>query len=326
MLLIKNNSHIPAFNLATEEYLLTNLKENAFTLWRNEKAVIVGKNQNTISEINSDYTEKNNISVIRRLTGGGAVFHDLGNLNYTYIEKEENKNFNNYSYFTADLLDYLKTHGIKAELSGRNDILIEGKKFCGNAQCIKNGFVMHHGCILFSADLSKLSGALNVNAAKIASKGIKSVSSRVANIIDYMENKISIEEFQNGFEAFIVDRHGYVSVDLSENDKKSINKLVDEKYGTWEWNFGYSPDYNFENSCKFDFGLVEIKLFIESGIIKSAKILGDFFGKKDVSEIEAAITGHRHRTIELTKALESFDISDYISGCNNTALVKQLIN
>ncbi len=272
------------------------------------------------------YVQNNNIDVVRRLTGGGAVFHDLGNINYTYIEPSQSGNFNNYSYFTNDLIDYLKSLNINAELSGRNDLLIDGKKFCGNAQCIKNNNIMHHGCILYSADLSTLTNALKVNPAKIQSKGIKSVSSRVTNVIEHMENKLSPIEFLTGFENFVEQRHSCKTIYLSENDKAKIQALADSKYSTWDWNFGSSPDYNFKALKKFDFGLIEIYLEIQNGIIIKAKIGGDFFGKKDIFVIENEIIGIKHDINELTKALEKYKIDEYISGCTNEVLIPLLIN
>lgn len=326
MLLIKNDNTDPAFNLACEEYLLCTVKEPTFTLWQNKRSIIVGKNQNTLNEIDLQYVKENDISVIRRLTGGGAVFHDLGNINYTYIEPSQSGNFNNYSYFTNDLIDYLKTLNVNAELSGRNDLLIDGKKFCGNAQCIKNNNIMHHGCILYSADLSTLTNALKVNPAKIQSKGIKSVSSRVTNVIDHMKNKLSAFDFLNGFESFVAQRHGYTPIYLSEAEKAEIQALADSKYSSWDWNFGNSPDYNFKACKKFDFGLIEIYLEIENGIITKAKIGGDFFGKKDIFIIENEIIGKKHAINELTKALEKYKIDEYISGCSNATLLTLLIN
>ena len=324
MKIIRNNNIDPAFNLATEEYILKyfDADEPVFMLWRNNAAVIVGKNQNTFSEIDLDFVKENNVRVIRRLTGGGAVFHDLGNVNFTFMENEQDGHFNNYTYYTTDLVDFLAAFGVQAELSGRNDILIDGKKICGNAQCVSNHKVMHHGCILYSADLSRLTHALKAKKEKFDGKSVKSVASRVTNIVDHMDDKMEVTAFLDAFERFIAERYACAEYRFTAQDIESIQQLTDEKYDTWEWNFGRSPDYNFMNTQKFDFGLIEIHLMISAGMLHMVKISGDFFGKRDISEIETALTGHYHKAEEIEAVLGKYDISQYISGCTKETFVK----
>jgi lipoate-protein ligase A len=202
MLLIYNDKTNPYFNLAMEEYLLKNFNEDLFILWRNESSVIVGKNQNTLSEINLEYIKENNIPVVRRQSGGGAVFHDLGNINFTFIANDNNS-FSDFKRFTQPIIDLLKTLDINAEFSGRNDLLIDGKKFSGNAQYNYKNKVMHHGTLLFSSQIGDLSNALKVKPIKFEGKGIKSVKSRVTNISEHLKYDIDILEFKDftNFEA-----------------------------------------------------------------------------------------------------------------------------
>ena len=244
MNLIRTPSTDPAFNLAAEEYLLRTVRAPACMLWRNEKAVIVGKNQDTAGEIDQAYVEAHGIRVIRRLTGGGAVFHDLGNVNYTFIEPEGGGHFNDYAWFTADLISYLAALGVKAEQNDRNDVLADGKKICGNAQCVMNGMVMHHGCILYDADLSALARALKPDPEKLRGKGIASVAARVANIRALGDLAMDAAAFMNGFADYMKRRHGCIESTFSAEDTARMQRLADEKYSTWAWNFGSSPDWD----------------------------------------------------------------------------------
>lgn len=187
MIYVKSNSTKPQFNLALEEYVFEHLDEygEIFMLWQNEPSIIVGKHQNTIEEINTKYVKENNINVVRRLSGGGAVYHDLGNLNYTIISKDEGSKGFDFKTFSQPVIDVLADLGIRAEFTGRNDIVIGDQKFCGNAQYMKKGKVLHHGAILFDTELDVLGKSLKVSKDKIASKGVKSVRSRVTNIKDH---------------------------------------------------------------------------------------------------------------------------------------------
>lgn len=291
-------------------------------LWRNSRAVIVGINQNTAAEVDRRYCEDNNIKVVRRLTGGGAVFHDLGNVNYTYIEENDNTKFSNYTRFTKDIIDYLETLGLSAELSGRNDCLLNGKKIMGNAQCVKGGNIMHHGCILYSADLSVLSKALKVNKAKIESKGIKSVSSRVTNIADNLKEPMDVETFINGLETFMVKRYNCKVRELSKEETAAVNALSEQKYSTFLWNYGASPDYTYEKTEKFPAGLVTLHFNVKGGNITDIKISGDFFGIEDISILEDKIKGVKHEKAALSDALSTTDTDLFIKGLKTPDLIK----
>ena len=321
MLLINNTCTNAYFNLAMEEYFLKNCNEDIFLLWRNENAIIVGKNQNTLSEINYDYVKNNNIKVVRRQSGGGAVFHDLGNINFTFISCNDNS-FSDFKIFTMPIIDALKELGIEAEFSGRNDLLINNQKFSGNAQYNYKNKVMHHGTLLFSSEINDLSNALKVKPLKFEGKGVKSVKSRVTNISSHLKKEMSVLEFKDYLMNFINKRdENSRFYELSDEDMKNINKLVEEKYSTWEWNFGNSPKYSLNKELKYPGGNVEFNLDVKDGIIKNIKFFGDFFGKEDVSFIEDKLKNIKHSEDSIKTALKDVNIDNYFLNCNIDILV-----
>lgn len=325
MLLIFNDNTNPYFNLAMEEYLLKNTDEDLFILWRNKPSIIVGKNQNTLSEINLDYVREHSIPVIRRQSGGGAVFHDLGNINFTFISCNNNS-FSDFKRFTQPIIDLLNTLGINAKFSGRNDLLIDGKKFSGNAQYNYKNKVMHHGTLLFSSKITDLSNALKVKNIKFEGKGIKSVKSRVTNIKDHLNKNIDILEFKdllmNYMYSISSDNNFYT---LTKKDIENIENLVEEKYATWEWNFGNSPKYSFFNELKYPNGHIEFNLEVEKGYIKKIKLFGDFFGKEDISTLEILLCGIKHEEESLRTALEHININNYLLGADIDILVSGIL-
>ena len=325
MLLINNTNTNAYFNLAMEEYFLKNTNEDIFLLWQNENSIIVGKNQNTLSEINYDYVKENNIKVVRRLSGGGAVFHDLGNINFTFISCNDNS-FSDFKKFTMPIVDALKELNVNAEFSGRNDLLIDGQKFSGNAQYNYKNKVMHHGTLLFSSEINNLSNALKVKPSKFQGKSVKSVKSRVTNISSHLDKEMTVLEFKDYLMDFINKRdensHFY---ELNDKDIESINKLVEEKYSTWEWNFGYSPKYSLYNEVKYPGGNLEFSLDVHDGLIKDIKFFGDFFGKEDISFIENKLRNVKHNEYSIKSALEDVDINNYFLNCNIDILVSGIM-
>ena len=320
MIYIKNDSNNPHFNLALEEYFLKNFKgEEYFILWQNESSIIIGRNQNTIEEINKDYVEANNIKVVRRLSGGGAVYHDLGNLNFTFIVGANESNVNNFKKFTDSIVDSLAKIGVKAEFTGRNDITIEGKKFSGNSQYYFKDRLLHHGTILFNSDLSVVQSALQVKAEKIESKGIKSVRSRVTNVYPYLSHKVSVKEFKeillhSIFEYKNVPYKEYV---LNQNDIDKIQAIADEKYSTWDWTYGESPEFNMEKSKRYPFGQLNLKLDIKNGKIKIMGIYGDFFANKDLSKLQEVFIGVNFEEESIREAIKGLEFQEYIQGITN---------
>ncbi|MCE5330218.1 lipoate--protein ligase [bacterium] len=312
MYLVNNLNSNPYFNIAAEEYLLRHKKEDYFMLYINLPSIIIGKNQNALSEINIEYVKKNKLPVVRRLSGGGAVYHSMGNLNFSFIIKDSKDNLMNFKKFTTPIIEVLKGLSINAESTGRNDLVIDGKKFSGNAQFKSKDRFLHHGTLLFSSDISEVSKSLNADPIKFEDKSTKSVSSRVTNIADYLNEKITIGEFKELIlKQIITDNPEYNFYEFSEDDLGEINELVKNKYKTWDWNYGYSPKYNFSNKKKFSGGLVEIYLDVEDGIIKNAKIYGDFFSKSDIVNIEKALKDIRHSENEISGLLAQFNIDEY---------------
>ena len=309
-------SNDPHFNLALEEYVFKYLDphEDYIILWQNCPSVIIGRNQNTIEEINVDYIKKNNIKVVRRLSGGGAVYHDYGNLNFTFIMPNTDSNGPDFKRFTLPVIKALAKFGVKAELSGRNDITIDGKKFSGNAQYYHQGRVLHHGTIMFNSDLDVVQAALNVKADKIASKGVKSVRSRVTNVIDYMPTKITIQEFKEVLLRYLLEESGQPSKNyiMTPTDLANINKLVKDRYATWEWNYGHSPAFNLKKAQRFPGGNIELLLEVDKGLIKNCKIYGDFFHQEDVQGLEKLLLNQKYDQDSIAQVLKDVKIADYL--------------
>ena len=311
---IENFSNDPRYNLAFEEYCFKNLSqdEDYVILWINGPAIIVGKNQNTIEEVNAKYVEENNIQVVRRVTGGGAVYHDLGNLNFSIITNVNGNRVIDFKKYNIPIVKALEKLGVKCELSGRNDITIDGKKFSGIAQSIFKDRVLNHGTLLFDTKLDVLSKALNVKQDKIASKGVKSVKSRVTNIKPYIKEDIDMGEFKRLLLKYIFEMEGLIPIkyELSDKEKAEIDKLYKEKYSTWEWNYGKSPKFNFNNYKRFSFGSIDIRLEIKKGIIEDCKIFGDFWAV-DIKELEDKLKDKKYDKNNLISELENEDLTQY---------------
>jgi len=326
MLIIKRHHTNPYFNIAAEEYFLKEFDEDIFMLWRNEPAIIVGKHQNTLSEINVDYVKENNICVVRRLTGGGAVFHDLGNLNFTFIQSDQDHKFNDFRKYTQPILDILLKLGINARFEGRNDLTIEGKKFSGNAETVWRNRVLHHGTLLFSAFMTDLSQALRVDPAKFQDKAVKSVRSRVTNISEHLRQPMDVMQFSELIQDHITEMYPDARFyELTDEDHRLINEMVQKKYGTWDWNFGNSPSYNFRKIVRTEHsGTLEFCMEVKNGIILSVGIYGDYFSHNDPKEIEQALVNIPHQEEAIRKAVSGFEISEYFGKLTLDEFVKGL--
>ncbi|MFS0824287.1 lipoate--protein ligase [Bacillus sp. 1P02SD] len=315
MLFIDNKGiNDPQINLAIEEYALKNLdiNETYLLFYINAPSIIIGKNQNTIEEINTQYVEDNGIKVVRRLSGGGAVYHDLGNLNFSFITKDDGESFHNYKKFTEPVIEALHKLGVHAQLSGRNDIEVEGRKISGNAQFSTRGRMFSHGTLMFDSEIDHVVSALKVKKDKIESKGIKSVRSRVANISEFLTEKITIEEFRQMLLRYIFNTEGEIpEYKLTEQDWEKIHEISKARYQNWEWNYGKSPKFNYQHTHRFPVGSIDVRLEVQKGTIENCKIYGDFFGVGDVEEIEKRLIGTKYEKAELEKALEGIDIQHY---------------
>jgi lipoate-protein ligase A len=312
---IKNDSNDPYYNMAFEEYIVKFLdpKHEYFLLWQNSPTVVIGRNQNTIEEVNLDFTKNNNIAVVRRLSGGGAVYHDLGNINFTYVVDYTKEDFNSIERFAQAIIKALEKLGVKAEFTGRNDITVNGKKISGNAQYLSKGRLLHHGTILFDSDLGVLSKALKVKKQKIISKGIKSVSSRVTNIKQCLKEDITIDHFKELIARFIFEVEGsdLDEYKLSQKDIVNIRRLRAEKYSRWEWNFGHSPEFNLSCSRRFAGGHIDSKLNVKDGIITEIKFYGDFMSIKDIAEVEVKLKGSRFTEQDVINKLSDLSMREY---------------
>ena len=324
MLIIKRHNTDPYFNLATEEYVMREIADDSFMLWRNAPSIIVGKHQNTLAEINVDYVKKNNIPVVRRLSGGGAVFHDLGNINFTFIQTGQSEMLVDFRKYTQPILDVLLKLGIDAKFEGRNDLTIGGKKFSGNAEHIWKHRVLHHGTLLFSSEMTDLGRALNVDPLKFRDKAVKSIRSRVTNISEHLEEPMDVMKFADLINDHVISMYPEArSYDLSSEDHQKINELVRSKYNTWEWNFGYSPNYNFKKILRTEkSGTIEFDLDVKNGIIIHIKIFGDYFSKFDTEEIEEALMGVSHEEAAIRQALGVFKLGDYFANLEMEELLE----
>jgi lipoate-protein ligase A len=324
MLCIVHKSTDPYFNIATDEYIFKHLKEDVFMLWQNDNAIIVGKHQNALAEINRDYVRAKGVHVVRRLSGGGAVYHDMGNLNFSFTHTgSDASKMVDFRKYTHPIIDVLQSLGVNATFEGRNDLMIEGKKFSGNAEHVVGNKVLHHGTLLFSSEMRDISGALNVNPLKYKGRATKSVPKRVTNIVDHLESPISLEAFRDRIMDHVIATHADCKpYAFTEDDLKNIQRIRDEKYAKWEWNFGYSPEYDLVQGVRTKAGTIEIQMNVHDGKITDIKLLGDFFHVNPVEELEDKITGCMHEENALRECLKRIKPETYIKDLD----VEELLN
>ncbi|HHW61542.1 MAG TPA: lipoate--protein ligase [Syntrophomonadaceae bacterium] len=317
MILVRSDCQDPYYNLALEEYLFfqrTDLHP-LFFLWQNSPTIVVGRNQNTLAEINRSFVEEKSINVVRRLSGGGAVYHDLGNLNFTFIlQGVAGKGFD-FARYTRPVIKTLRKLGVQAEDNGRNDITIDGKKFSGNAQYRHQDRLLHHGTLLFNTSLEDMVQALTPGQAKLESKGIASVRSRVTNLIEHLPVGTTLADFQrelikNVLEEYGAGQHYF----LSAEDEVQVEKLSAKRYRTWEWNYAQSPACNLIRSRAFPWGQMEVHMDIQNGIIQQCFVYGDFFTDRDIKELCALIEGSPYMDEEIRKRLQTVDLNTFIPG------------
>lgn len=322
MIYLENLSVNPYFNLALEEYVLTHLHEEEkwVFFWQNQPSVIIGRFQNTVEEICLPFIEKHNISVVRRISGGGAVYHDLGNLNFSIIESQECKKFN-MKKFVEPILIALAKVGVLAEISGRNDITINGRKCSGNAQYHFRDKTLHHGTILYDVNLDNLAKSLHVESDKFVSKSVKSVRNRVTNISEHMTEGISIVDFKKVLLDSFYGEEPLKKYELSLEDIKAMEALMKDKYLTWEWNYGCSPPFNFRKKTRFSWGGFDLRLFVERGIIKDCQIYGDFFSSEEIQPFTEKWIGCPFKIEDLHRTLNEEEIKKHVGDISKNELL-----
>lgn len=321
----------PTWNLAIEYYLLNEIKldEPILFFYINDNAIIVGKNQNTYDEVNLDYVEKHHVNVVRRFSGGGAVYHDMGVLCFCFITADDGHSFRNFQRFTQPMIDALHDMGVEgAQLKGRNDLVIDDKKFSGNAMYTTNGRMTAHGTLMFNSEIDAVVDALKPNKAKLESKGIKSVRSRVTNIMPYLDEAyqgFSTRQFREKIIRFVFDVDDLADVKeykLTDEDWQNIAEFRDKYTGNWEWNYGKSPEFDVERGKRLSIGTVDTKMNVRKGHIQTIKIYGDFFGKGEISDVEEKLVGVPYSTEGIKEALEDIDINYYFGDVSVDDLVQ----
>ncbi len=320
---LRNTQTNPYYNMAFDEFCLEslNIDEPVFFLWQNRPSVIIGLNQEVNTEVNLDYLQKNDIALVRRVSGGGAVYHDFGNMNYTIVGRSEDLE-RDYPEYAGMMMKALQKLGIPATLSGRNDILVDGKKVSGFAKRVSKDRLMVHGTLMYNVDLDTLTEALNPPSTKLESKGIASVRSRVANLCELLPDITDIQMLIQRLEAILSEDYQDKEYVLSEAELAQIQKIADEKFATWEWIYGRSPKATLVHSARLACGTVEIHLTLTENRITSCRFGGDFLGNLPTSEVEAALTGIPYEMNTIRECLSKMDISRYFDGAVPDDLVK----
>lgn len=330
-------SHDIRHNLATEQYLMNNKKfdEPLVLFYYEGPCIIVGRNQNTLEEINQKYVEEHNITVTRRLSGGGAVYQDLGNLCFSFVVDSDSEEFGDFKSFVQPVVDALHAMGATtAEVSGRNDILVDGKKFSGNAMYSHSGKTFSHGTLMLDVDQDVIAHALNVPEDKMKSKGIKSVRSRVTNLKPYLApeyQNLTVPEFRDTLlkELFQVKDLKAIAdkeVTINDDEKVAIDKIYNDYYNNWDWVYGNSPEFTVKKRQHFTAGTIDARLLVESGKIKNLKFYGDFFGPADATELADKLTGVRYDREHVGAILDSVDTQQYFNGIPTAEVLDLLVD
>lgn len=323
---LETGSTDPCYNLALEQYVLEHKREGDWLLlWQNANTIVIGLNQNTAEEINADFVSQHGITVVRRMTGGGAVYHDLGNLNYSFISDVGNTEELTIRRFTDPVCRALAAMGVTAETSGRNDILVDGKKISGVAQRISGNRILHHGTLLFDSNPDMISDALRVDPAKFSSKSAKSVRSRVGNIREHLPEDMTLDRFWQGIlDELTAD--GMIREQLTKPELAEIRKLADEKYRSWEWNYGRSPDCTYQNRRRFPGGTLEVRLSLHAGRIEEIIFYGDFMATAPQTALTEALCGIRCEEGPLSEVLSCFDLRSLFGGITRNEILSLILD
>lgn len=321
---LHQRGHNPYFNIATEEYLLKNKADDFFIIYRNNPSVIVGKHQNTNAEINHQFVETYGIPVVRRLSGGGTVYHDLGNINFCFIMNGAEGQLVDFKRYTEPIIDILQGFGVDAFLGGKNDIRVGDKKISGNAEHVYRKRVLHHGTLLFQSDLDRLNEAIRVDLSKYHDSAVKSIRSTVANVADFLPSPMDVaffEEFLIGYMLnYFQESDEYV---LSEDDNNSIEALVDTKYSTWEWNYGYSPVYEVIKNIKTSAGKLTIKVNVVKGYVDDLNFSGVDISNEIVERLKLLLIGKVHSAKDIAIAIADNEIDDFFQNRLSLKLIPE---
>ncbi len=324
MKLLILDSTDPYRNLAVEEYVFRNTVDDVFMLWQNEPTVVIGKSQNAHAEIDLDLARARGVHVARRITGGGAVYHDLGNVNYSILSPSKGKDGIDFAYFTAPIMAALESLGVHAALSGRNDLTVDGKKVSGSAQHAEGDRVLHHGTLLFDSDLEALSAVLRVDEEKLRARAIRSVRSRVTNLRPYLNTDCDAKEFIERIANFVTQAYGATRISVPEDAE--IERLF-ARNTSEEWRFPAREllsCYSIVKKQRYPFGTVEISLDMQGDTVRDVRIGGDFFGVLPIADLETTLIGV-NRT-EIAARLSDVDIGKYIHGMTSQMLAEQILS
>lgn len=312
MMYINSNSTDANFNFALEKYAMDELaiSNDYFLFWRTHPTLMIGKFQNALQEINMDYVKANKVNVVRRVTGGGTIYTDMNGWQFSFITKNSQDKHLDFAYFTQPIIDALASLGIHAELSGRNDLLIDGRKFSGNAQYKTKKVNLHHGSLLFNTTIEHMVRALNVADEKLISKGIKSVKSRVTNISEHMTDQITSEAFRDLMLTYLTKE--MTTYTLSPSDIDRINQIKSEQFDTWAWNYGRSPKFNLTKEHRYTGGKLSVCSYVNKGIIEEIDFYGDFFEQKDIQVLRQGLIGCPYEAQTIKDCLRQLDAGNFI--------------
>ncbi len=302
-------------------------QEQVFMLWSNSRCVVIGRNQNAYKEVNFELVKERKIDVVRRQSGGGAVFHDVGNFNFTFILNDAKEDFANFSKFTTPVVELLNELGVNAEASGRNDILIDGAKISGNAQYNYQDRLLHHGTLIYALEYSDVMEVLQVDEEKIKAKGVASVKNRITNVIKHMPNPISIDEFKQKLVNKIITNFPYLTkYEITAEDEKEIQKIY-QRNKSWEYIYGNNPEFDIIHKRYIpNVGMIEIYFNVKKGIISSLDIYGDFFALKDLTPFKEKLMNQPYNREALGKIIEETeDFNEYFFNLDRQDFVNLIL-
>ncbi len=318
---LETGSQDPRYNLAFEQFVLENRRDGDYLmLWQNANTVVIGRHQNTAEEVNQPFIDEHGVCVVRRVTGGGAVYHDLGNLNYSFITDSGRAEMLSMSRFTQPVVAALQKLGLSAEASGRNDILVDGKKVSGTAQRLHKGRILHHGTLLFESNPEMVAGALNADPSKFQSKSSKSVRSRIGNIRPALKEDMDMPAFWAYLKGELAQNE-FVPGALTEAELAAVRALQESRYSSWEWNYGHSPRYDYQGKKRWEGGLLEVLLGVEKGHITRADFRGDFLCRDNLEALCEALVGCPLRREDVAAVLAGFPLADLFGGISEAEIL-----